>query len=679
MSELKPFETEDLLLEQRIADLHLARRGAEALTAVRHIDKESMRDRMSLWTIPLNGGEPKRLTFGPHLDRSPRWSPDGREIAFLSDRGKDGSVQVCCMSADGGEAQVMSHLSRGADQLYWRPDGKSFLAASRVTVDPDRRSAGCDRTNGADAPEPDPDAPQLVWRLPYKLDGTGYLLDSRLHLFLIDRGDGGASQLTHGDFDVRSAAWAPDGGRICLCRTRSEDGQAYCTDIWLLELDDRGSPSSMRRLTTEQANCGSPSWSPDGRWIAFSGAVDAGDAQMRLWLIDVDAGAVHRLGSESLEVLPTCQLQWNRDSSELASIQVHKGLQHVAAIRVPGGETRCIVAGKRHIAHLVAHDQLVYTSETPARPLELFVTPWSDHGEKQLSHFNQWREARLEPRVELRTFSVPSGGEAGDEEEIEGWLMQPSKPTGKAGPLLVDMHGGPASSVTLQFPAHPYWQILCSRGWSVLALNAVGSSSFGRAFSERLRGRWGELDLPQVLSAIQHLQREGIADDRVAITGGSYGGFFSAYAVGHCDVLRAAVVAAPVANMESHFGTSDSGFFADEYSTRGSPAEHRELLARLSPMSTIERVKTPTLFLQGTADLRCPRGQSEELFVKLRSSGCAPTEMVLYPGGTHTVPSSGKPAHRLDFQRRLVDWLERWIDVPVDQRRLTSRASRGVK
>ena len=148
----------------------------------------------------------------------------------------------------------------------------------------------------------------------------------------------------------------------------------------------------------------------------------------------------------------------------------------------------------------------------------------------------------------------------------------------------------------------------------------------------------------------------------MAIIGSSYGGYLSAYAVGHSDQFRAAVVCAPVANMESHFGTSDSGYYADAYSTDGEPDEQRELMARLSPMTVIEQVRTPTLFLQGADDERCPRGQSEELFVKLRRAGRAPTEMVLYPGGSHHVFGTGKPAHRLDIQRRIVDWLGRWID-----------------
>ena len=656
------FEPEDLLLEQRITDIHVIPDKPLAICAVKSIHPKTKQYDVALWSFSMETGEARRFTCGGARDESPRWSPDGRQIAFLSDRAEQGTPQVYLMPIDGGEASVLSHLERGAAMLVWHPDGDKLLVIANVTVDPDERAEGCRRTDGAQAEAPDKDAPQVCWRLPYKLDGTGYTLDTRAHLFLIDAKTGESQQLTSGDFDVRHAGWAPDGKRLCFCRTREEADEEHCTDIWTMALDG-GKPTHLQRLSFDQDNSASPSWSPDGRWIVFSGAVDDGDAQMRLWLIDVEQAKVQALGDESIEVMPG-DLQWSRDAGEVAFIQVARGLQQIAAISVPAGNVRCVVRGERHIAKLAANDWLVYSSESAATPLELFCNRWGDGAEQQLSHFNDWWNERTAPKVEYRRFEVPDGG--GGTEQVDGWLLTPADAdASRPGPLLVDVHGGPAAYVALQFSTHPYWQILCSRGWSVLALNAVGSSSYGREFSDRLREKWGELDLPQHLAAVAQLRKEGVAGDRVAITGASYGGYMSAYAIGHSDQFRAAVVCAPVANMEAHFGTSDSGYYADAYSTDGEPDEQRELLARLSPMTTIEKVRTPTLFLQGADDERCPRGQSEELFVKLRRAGGAPAEMVLYPGGSHHVFGTGKPKHRLDIQHRIVDWLERWIDQPL--------------
>ena len=209
-------------------------------------------------------------------------------------------------------------------------------------------------------------------------------------------------------------------------------------------------------------------------------------------------------------------------------------------------------------------------------------------------------------------------------------------------------------------------KVLCSRGWSVLALNAVGSASFGREFCDRLSGHWGELDLPQHLAAVRQLQEQGVCDDRVTISGKSYGGFLSAWSVGHTDVFKAAVVMAPVGNVETHYGTSDGGYYADPKYVDSAPRFDRGRARALSPMQHIEASTTPVLFLQGKDDERCPKCQSEEMFVSLMRAGDTPAELVLYPGEDHHFLGEGAPSCRRDAARRIVAWLERWTATAVD-------------
>jgi dipeptidyl aminopeptidase/acylaminoacyl peptidase len=222
------------------------------------------------------------------------------------------------------------------------------------------------------------------------------------------------------------------------------------------------------------------------------------------------------------------------------------------------------------------------------------------------------------------------------------------------------MHGGPAAYALLDYDSNVFWQVLCSLGWSVLALNAVGSATYGREFCQRLAGHWGEYDLPQHLAAIRQLQDEGVCDERVAVSGKSYGGYLSGWATGHTDVLRAAVVMAPVGNIETHYGTSDGGFYADPFYVNSKPRFDRAVARRLSPLQYIERSTTPTLFLQGKEDERCPKCQAEELFVSLYRAGETPTELVLYPGETHSFLGTGTPSCRQDANERIVEWLERF-------------------
>jgi dipeptidyl aminopeptidase/acylaminoacyl peptidase len=676
MTSRQAFSIDDLFLDQRITDVHLAAGGQQVVCAVRRPSRADDRYRSSLWRFSLDGAPPRRITHTDSRDDAPRWAPDGSQIAFLSDRAETGTSQIHLIPADGGESRALTGLPRGVGSFAWRPQGDLLLAVCPVSVDPDRRVDGDEITDGEQARARDAQLPQLVWRTPYKADGTGYELDTRHHLFLVDADSGQATQLTHGPFNVRSAAWAPDGERICLSRTREDEGFEHCTDIWMLSLDGRRA-GARQRLSHRQSNSSSPAWSPDGHWIVFSGSVEDGDAQQSLWLIDAQTvgkgdgnerrTAVQPLGDESIEVVAG-ELHWHRDSSAVAFVQAHLGLQRIASIAVPGGALAAVVGGHRHVDRLACNERdLVFTVQRADAPCELHRADWRGEGEAPLSRLNDWWDHRTVPQVELRRFNVPDG--RGRHEEIDGWLLRPAGVRDDAPtPLLVDVHGGPASYAMLDFAKHAYWQVMASRGWSVLALNTVGSSSYGRDFAARLRTRWGELDLPQVLAAIDDLQAKGVVDERLAIIGGSYGGYLGAWAIGHCRRFRAAIVCAPVANLESHFGTSDSGYYADAYSIGGEPKERRALMARLSPMTSIEQANTPTLFLQGKDDQRCPVGQSEELFTKLRRCRRAPCEMVLYPGGDHHVLTTGRPSHRRDGLQRIVDWLERWVGADSQAR-----------
>lgn len=242
-------------------------------------------------------------------------------------------------------------------------------------------------------------------------------------------------------------------------------------------------------------------------------------------------------------------------------------------------------------------------------------------------------------------------------------------------PLLNDVHGGPAAYVQLDYDTNVFWQVLCAEGWAVLALDAVGSAGYGRDFADRLCGHWGEYDLPQHVAAVEQLQREGFCDDRVAISGKSYGGFMSAWAIGQTRKFRAAVVMAPVGNIETHYGTSDGGYYADPRYMGGEAQFDRQLARELSPMRYVECATTPTLFLQGKEDERCPKCQSEELFVSMMRAGSTPAELVLYPQEGHHFLGDGAPSVRVDAARRIADWVRRHALRPAAPRAVPGKAA----
>ena len=202
---------------------------------------------------------------------------------------------------------------------------------------------------------------------------------------------------------------------------------------------------------------------------------------------------------------------------------------------------------------------------------------------------------------------------------------------------------------------------LASRGWAVLALNPTGSGSYGKAFADGIRGRWGEHDLPEQLAAVDALVRDGVADPaRLAVSGYSYGGYMTAWTTSHTERFKAAVVGAPVVNVESFHGTSDIGAWFGPREAGGDLVGHREAFRRLSPINYVERVATPTLVVHGEADDRCPVSQGEEWYIGLLAVGRVPAEFIRYPGQSHAFRGSGRPSHRIDLFRRAADWLERY-------------------
>jgi dipeptidyl aminopeptidase/acylaminoacyl peptidase len=661
----QPFTVEDLYLHNKVQELDAAPDGSQVACTVRSVDKEQDGYVSCLWSLPVDGSSaPRQLTRGPGQDQAPRWSPKGDRLAFVSSRG--GSPRVHLLPKDGGEAAPLGKLPGAVSDLRWTPDGTALVVSAAVPVDPDWRG---ERPNGRE-PRQRKVQPQLAWKLPYKSDGMGYMLAREIHLFRLDAQSGEHRQLTDGAFDVLAFGISPDGRRLAYARTRT--GRfAHRTDLWTCDLEGQDA----RQRTTDFATVMSPSWSPDGRWIAFCATGAEGDAQANLYVLEEPAGKVRRLGDADLQVADPESVHWAPDSRSLLFVRQVRGRHQAVRIEVATGHVDVLVEGNRQLgAFTPAGEALVYAVDHPSQPSEVHACR-PGQAERQLSDFNPWWKERTPILTETWEFQVPDG--RGGSEKIEGWLLRAEGASGPL-PLLDDVHGGPAAYAQLDFDTAAYWQVLCSQGWAVLALNAVGSASYGREFCERLMGHWGEYDLPQHLAALRQLQDEGVCDERIAICGKSYGGYLAAWAIGKATQFRAAVVMAPVGNIETHYGTSDGGYYADPYYMGTKERFDRKLAKDLSPMAHVEKATTPTLFMQGSEDERCPKCQSEELFVSLMRSGETPAELVLYPGADHHFLADGAPSVRQDAVERIVEWVARHIQrVPAPLRERKDPVAQG--
>ncbi len=677
----RPMQADDLLAIKVAADVRLSPDGRRAAFTLTEIAPEQDEYRSAIWMAPVQGGEPRQFTRGPKRDSGPRWSPDSAWLAFLSDR--DGEVpQLYVMSANGGEPRRLTWLGHAAGPAVWAPDGTRLLFAAPVPKEPP--------PSGKEARARWADRPRVVTSAHYKDDGQGYTFGDPSQIFVVSLEHGEVAQLTSGDRPSAAPAWSPDGARIAFSRARSGTADYHLFDIWAMNADG----SDPRRLTTDVGRATSPSWSPDGSTIACYGTDEqesgAGDPMTRVWLVPSSGGPPRKLtaGYDRQVVLMarpavTPGPVWSRDGATLTFVAADAGNIHVVRASAVDGSVRSVVAGERQVlsaSAAAAPGRIAFVATDPHIPSDVYVCGWDGADERRLTRVNEALLSRLAlPRVERRAFRSPQGG------TLDGWLIRPSArgaqgaslvgtdaaaaqgahaaASGGPAPLLLDIHGGPASYHGNLFSlGYFYRYVLASRGWAVLALNPTGSGSYGKAFAHGIRGRWGEGDLPEQLAAVDALVAEGIADPaRLAVAGYSYGGFMTSWTITHTDRFKAAVVGAPVVNLESFHGTSDIGMWFIPWEMQGDLAAHRETYRRLSPISYVERVTTPTLILHGEADDRCPIGQGEELFVGLVAAGKAPAEFVRYPGESHLFLGTGRPSHRLDVTRRVVAWVERYV------------------
>lgn len=671
----KAFEPEDVYLHRVLGGLvGCADRTRVVFKSTRALrDEESYRAIVYDLALDASGnGRSRRLTAGSLDAKSPQLSPDGARMAFLSSR-DDAGMQVQLLRCDGGEARQLTAAEEALSTIEdWSCDGRRLLLTAEVECS-ERPQEG-DRDARQRSRDDRKEAPQVACFLPYKKDGSDVIVGKRVGLFAADVDNGELTTVVEGDFDVGVARWSPSGTHLAYTRGRT-GRQRHWKDLWLADAQGQSTRQRTRMLASVQKIA----WSPDGRRIALMAAKTEGSARSQLWLLDADGETAPRLlGGDDFELATASAIVWHPDGRRLAVVALHHGLQPLAIVDVERDSVVLLRGGLRQAYGLAAcGERLLYIATSMGWADELYSVDWDGRDVRRHSAFNRrWFRERTRPRARKRRFRVPDG--AGGQETIDAWLLLPRhcKPPY---PLLVDAHGGPQSGVLADFAMHVYWYVLVSRGWAVLAPNAVGSSGYGAAFARRICGHWGELDFPQYDAIVDTLQREGVADDRLTITGKSYGGYLAAWAIGHTTRYRAAIASAPVSNILSHAGTSDTGYYVAPYTMSGEMPAMAERAYVLSPVAHCTNATTPTLILQGKDDGRCPLGQAEELFANLVRCTDTPVELVVYPGGTHGLAESGKPSHRVDYHQRLCDWAERWtLRQPAHDRQDAAHAPRAA-
>jgi dipeptidyl aminopeptidase/acylaminoacyl peptidase len=674
----QPIVPDDLYRLRFVSEAQISPDGSRVAYVVTTIDAEQHEYRSAIWVAPTDGGEPRQFTQGHYHDHTPRWSPDGRFLAFLSDRPGNGKQrrncsQIWLMPADGGEASQLTTLRHGAGTPVWSPDSQyiAFTAKVGEDEDPEQRAAdekGEDKKLDARF--------RVITRMCYKLDGTGFIYQHRQHIFLVAATGGEPRQLTDGDWDDASPAWSPDGLYIAFTSDRTDDRDYRPTgDLYVMPVV-AGEP---RCLTQGELDCMVPAWSPDGQVIAFLGALPVGAAgQVDVYTIAVSgerrasepykltAGfsgtAVDAVLDDLREGHEALSPVWSSDGARLYFLASRTGSTQVFAVSSDGGQPEAITWGNQRVS--------AFSFDRQRRRLALAVTTATDPGRIDVCELASPGEQRsiATPNaafIQQRYIAEPAHLEfrGADNDPFEGWLIKPPDfdPVKKY-PLILEVHGGPhllyGASFFFEF------QCLAARGYLVLYTNPHGSIGYGYEFARSIRGDWGNKDFADIMTAVDTVLEYGYVDEqRIGITGGSYGGFMTNWAVGHTDRFKAAVTQRSVVNMVSMFGSSDVGWLLGDDGFVGTPWENMETLVEHSPLTYVKNIRTPLLIIHSEGDLRCPIEQAEQLFIALKYLG-REVEFLRFSGASHSLSRNGPPRLRVERLRHIIGWFERFM--PAD-------------
>ena len=636
-----PISPEAMAAFTRVEDVQISPDGAlVALVAGQYFTSGTSKPTSQIWLSPADGSSPARpWSGGPRTDTTPRWSPDGTQLAFLSDRLDDGKPQVFLLARGGRDARQLTNLPGAIEELEWSPDGTQLAFLMR---DPEPEATQARKARGDDAIEVEL---HHRWR----------------RVWAVDVVSGAARQVT-GDAQVWEFCWMPDGGFVLLIGDEPYEWAWFTAKLARVG-PDGGTPETIYSVPEKQFAF--PRVSPDGRWLAFLECIlsDRGINGGDVMLLDLAVPSQPPRNLSAGYCGSVWALQWRPDGAQIDYLAFEEGEAALGLIDVAAG-TR--ITRWRAPAGLHEH----YGGQFRARDTDMFAVLRDDATHPADAWVGRAASGELEwQRVtdfhpQLAAYALGEtrrlSWNAADGLPITGQLILPvGYEAGQPVPLIVWVHGGPA-----WLWMHGFYgagrlapQMFAGAGYAVLLANPRGSIGWGVEFTESNIGDFGGRDYDDIIAGVDALVAQGIADPaRLAIGGWSYGGFMAAWAVTQTGRFRAAIVGAGICHWRSFHGVAEIGTW-DAISLRASPYEQAGRYDHFSPIHYVANVRTPTLIMHGIDDTIVPVGQGYEFFRGLKDHG-APTELVVYPREGHAFKEY---AHNIDRQRRFLAWFQRYL------------------
>ena len=705
----RPFRPDDLYRFRIATDPRLSPSGDRVVFTVQTVAPTKDGYRHALWSVPTDGSrEASKLTIGARNDTTPRFSPDGRTLAFLSDRRiqveeepeagdpkkREDQQQVHLLPLDGGEARRLTDLPRGVGAFWWSPDGTRILVSSAshgATREEDRKRRGM-----TSAPKPG-EAPEsdyhFVDRLGYLANGAGFVYHLKAQLWVVDVATGEARRITDEPAGVDGAAWSPDGRRIAYVTNLRRDHDIETrSHLVAVDAEDGGHKT---RLTGDGAVFVEPVWMPDGRHVAaIGGYLPDNFYRFDAWLIASDGSdaSAERGGrnltgrhdlmlaaSQNSDIVPgeTARIEVSGDGRWLTFLAPVDGSYELWRVATGDGSVERLTTGHHSIRsfHQVDLDgdrvRMTWLRASPTELNDVWVRDGTSGAPRRLTLLNRDVLAEVELREPVERWVEVDG------RRIQGWYLPPTPATAdgsngtgrpssaakgkpKPAPLVTEIHGGPHThygwSPVLEF------QLLAATGMGVYYSNPRGSDGYGLAFTEANIRDWGDGPMRDVLAGIESLVADGLADpERLGVTGGSYGGYLTNWIVGHDDRFAAAMTCRSVSDMWTLMLTGDiaSGFWS-RHEFKVEPWDDPAYFREISPIAYADGIRTPLLIQHSEKDIRTTVGQAEALFTVLRSKR-RPVRLLRVPEETHELTRSGTPFRRVENLKVVRDWFAHFL------------------
>ena len=657
LAQRQPFDVDALLSLKRISDPQISPDGKSVAFTVQTVDLPGNKKPQQIWTVPLTGGMPQQITHDGENNQRPRWTPDSRRIAYISDRG--GSSQIWLMDPDGGNARQVTNLSTEADGEIYSPDGKNLVFTSSVYPECGADDV-CNKKNLDQASASKVKA-RIYTELLYR-HWTAWSSARRSHLLVIPVEGGAAKDLTPGTRDVPPFSLggpddydvSPDGQELCYSMN-ADPVPAISTnaDLYVVPLGG----GQARKITGTPGADSSPSYSPDGKYIAWRSQFRAGyeSDRWRLMVLERATGRVTNL-TDSLDRWVN-SFTWAPDSASLFFTTADRGHQAIQFVPLSGGSVRVAASGDSELDDMqLTRDgkTMVYTQQTGMSPIEIYRASSTGGAAEALTHLNDGVLGQYQV-TPLEDFWV----DAPDGARVQSFVVKPfGFDARRKYPVVMLIHGGPQGNWGHMWQWRWNAQVFAAAGYVVVMPNPRGSTGYGQKFIDEINGDWGGKPFDDIMAVADHVVANMHYADSSKLTaaGASYGGYMIDWILGHTQRFKALVTHDGVYDMTSEFGSTEELWF-NLWEMGGTPWDKPADYQKWSPSTYVPDFHTPTLVIHGEQDFRVPYTQGLELFTALQLQK-VPSKLLLFPDEGHWVL---KPQNSILWYKTVLDWLDSWV------------------